>query len=168
MTSPICGNPSFLKTLRQGSLIDRRGVKNMKFSKHPTIPMTSGARLKHNLLCVLFLGCLCLCLSNVGCTTTAGPTPEGNKSQIMKDYLTHVDKSDGIDQDEALLLARSQIIFRGKDTRYDINKPLISSEDEAWALTFSPINKTLGELLSAADLVIRVDKKDGRIDWLEQ
>jgi len=82
----------------------------------------------------------------------------------MKAYLTQIDKTDGIDQNEALLLAKSHLIFHGKETNYDLNKPTISSEPENWVLIFPPIHKTLGELLSSTELIIRVDKKDGRIN----
>jgi hypothetical protein len=115
----------------------------------------------------LSLGCICLLLGSCGCAPIAGPVNRDKKPQIMKDYLSQVDRSDGINQEEAVLLARSQLIFHGKDTRYDLNNPQVSSEDRYWVLVFTPVNKTLGELLSSSELTMRIDKKDGRIDWVE-
>lgn len=139
----------------------------MKLKRNQMVQTVCTKRYMKTLSGVVLLGVLCLILGTYGCATTT-PVVKRNNAEIMKKYLTQIDKSDGIDQDEALLLARSQIIFRGKDARYDLDKPRLSSEKDEWVLTFSPVNKTLGEVISSTDLIIRISKRDGRIDWIEQ
>jgi len=104
-----------------------------------------------------------------GCTTTATRKVESNKKGIMDAYLSGVKKSDGINQQEAVLLAQSQLIFRGDDKRFYIDKPEITLEDErSWRIRFYSLNKTWAEVSASSNVLILVDKKNGNTRWQKE
>jgi len=104
-----------------------------------------------------------------GCATGPGPGVESSKKGIMDAFLSGVQKSDGIDQPEAILLAQSQLIFRGADKKFYMDRPEVALADERhWVVRFHPINKTLAEVSSSANVLIVVDKNNGNTRWQEE
>ena len=101
-----------------------------------------------------------------GCATTTSSGPRSSNKDIMDAYLSKIQKYDGINQDEAILLAQSQLIFHGTEKKYYLDKPEVVWENaKHWGIKFYPINKTLAEASIHAPLVIDVDKKDGSVKW---
>jgi len=87
----------------------------------------------------------------------------------MDAFLSGVQKSDGIDQSEAILLAQSQLIFRGADKKFYMDKPEVTQVDERhWVVRFYPINKTLAEVRTSTNVLIVVDKNNGNTRWQEE
>ena len=85
------------------------------------------------------------------------------KGSIMKSYLSGVNKADGVNKDEAILMAQSQIIFRGNDRRYNLNNPEIAFEnDQSFGIKFISVKKFLSSK-EYPPVVIAIDKKDGRV-----
>ncbi len=110
-----------------------------------------------------------LVLMITGCAAGPGSGIESSKKGIMDAYLSGVQKSDGIDQPEAILLAQSQLIFRGADKKFYMDRPEIALADERhWVVRFYPINKTLAEVSSSANVLIVVDKNNGNTRWQEE
>ena len=105
-----------------------------------------------------------------GCSSMANRTDfQLAKAELMKDYLTKVSKADGIDRAEAVLLAKSQFIFRGHDKNYHLDRPrIVLDNSEYWTVKFDPINKTLKEVITKPDVYILIDKQDGSTRWNEE
>ena len=82
----------------------------------------------------------------------------------MKSYLSQVTKNDGIDQKEAILLAQSQVIFRGYAENYYLDKPLLVFDKvDRYGIKFFPRYKNLSEMRVYPKVLVVVQKKDGRI-----
>ncbi len=115
----------------------------------------------------LWLGGLLIVMTCMGCMTTTGNAKASSPKQgIMDAYLTKIQKYDGIDEAEAILLAQSQLIFRGVDRKYYIEHPeIFGGGDKIWEVKFFPVNKTLAQASANQPLVIAVNKKDGNVRW---
>ncbi len=97
------------------------------------------------------------------CQTTA-QNNTSNKASIMKSYLSSVSKYNGIDEEEAILLAQSELIFRGLDNKYDLKNPHVTFENNSkWAIIFRPISKTFNEFTKRQSLLMMISKKSGEI-----
>ena len=114
----------------------------------------------------LVVGCIFL-LS--GCMTTKKNITIASKEDIMKAYLAGVNKTDGIDKKEAILLAQSQIIFLGYEHDYNYAKIEVLKEDKSeWVFKFYPIGKTLKDSINKPNFLVSVRKKDGEVTWKEE
>ena len=83
------------------------------------------------------------------------------RQAIMRAYLQNVEKYDGVDEKEAVLLAQSQLIFQGYADSYDVETPqVVSRDDKFWKIQFSPVSKNTMET-DASPLMISVNRKDG-------
>ncbi|MDH4163634.1 MAG: hypothetical protein OEW15_13235 [Nitrospirota bacterium] len=81
------------------------------------------------------------CLSAIGCATTL---PVVNKEEINK-QMTLVNVSDGVNRDEALILARNYMVNTGYDYDWNVNKPkTIEDAGDYWAITFPPLEDGWG------------------------
>jgi len=110
-----------------------------------------------------------LVLMIAGCAASSGPKIESSKKGVMDAFLSGVQKSDGIDQPEAILLAQSQLIFRGADKKFYLDRPEVALADERhWVVRFYPINKTLAEVSSSTNVLIVVDRNNGNTRWHEE
>ena len=99
-----------------------------------------------------------------GCSTI-GPSASPSNNDIMRGYFK-INKLDGINQKEALQLAKSEIIFRGHTGEYDMDRPQCVEEKSLWKIKFDPINKTLGDWLKKRVLFVTVDKANGAVQWM--
>ena len=66
-----------------------------------------------------------------GCAGSPSPkeriSPQTKDAQqLMKGYLFNVQKFDGINEEEAILLAKGEIIFRGEQNDYHLEHPEVS------------------------------------------
>jgi len=104
-----------------------------------------------------------------GCTSPHASKHTLNRKKIMKAYLTDISQANGISREEAILIAKSQFIFRGHDRNYNLDRPQIVTEDAYhWAIKFDPINKTFKELINEPEVTIIITKGDGSTQWKEQ
>lgn len=84
----------------------------------------------------------------------------------MHAYQFKVEKLDGISESEAVVIAQSEVIFRGYEDEYYIMKPHLRKLDEStWAVEFYPVNKTFIDSISKPKLLITVSKSDGKLSW---
>lgn len=119
-------------------------------------------RLSHlKILCLLFL-------ATQGCSTISSPSTSLSKEEIMQAYLSGIEKFDGINEKEAILLAQSQLVFLGKESQYYKDNPQVLEDQETWEIQFLPITRTLGEVLSTPVIFVFIDKKNGEILWQEK
>ncbi len=86
----------------------------------------------------------------------------------MQAYLSGIEKFDGINEKEAILLAQSQLVFLGKESQYYKDNPQVLEDQETWEIQFLPITRTLGEVLSTPVIFVFIDKKNGEILWQEK
>lgn len=94
------------------------------------------------------------------------PDVTADKFKIMHAYQFKVEKFDGISADEAVVIAQSEVIFRGYDKEYYITKPNLKKlDDTSWAVEFYPVNKTFIDSISKPKLLITVEKTDGKLSW---
>jgi hypothetical protein len=97
------------------------------------------------------------------CAPTVIQPPQSNKAEIMRSYFSQVTRYDGIDANEALLIAQSEMIFRGLDQSYVLGQPQQEKIDSAhWGVRFYPINQNTGEQTS---ILVIIRKKDGALSW---
>lgn len=86
------------------------------------------------------------------------------KFKIMHAYQFKVSKRDGVDEDEAIIIAQSEIIFRGFEDDYYFTKPrLIMMDKESWGVEFYPISKTFREARTKPRIQISVNKANGKL-----
>ena len=117
---------------------------------------------------VYFLAILGLMPALTGCISTQNKHAMTAKEQIMSDYLSQIERNDGINRQEAVLLARSELIFRGYDKQYSLSRPLIEHYDEEnYLIQFFSSNKTLGQMIVGAAVSILVNKTTGDV-YLEE
>ena len=84
-----------------------------------------------------------------GCLTTYHQKTVSVREHIMQDYLTDVKRNDGINAQEAVLLARSELVFRSLERQYNLKEPLLEDQDaEHYSVQFFSSNKTLGQMLA--------------------
>ena len=99
-----------------------------------------------------------------GCTTVSPQAAKVSKKDLAKNYLQGVNKFDGINQEEALVLAQNELLFHGYESSFDINHPQIFPRgDTNWEIRFLPFNKTMTEVLNNRTLAVLINKKDGQI-----
>ena len=123
---------------------------------------------------IMFLFTMFACGGCAGISAKTSPTSaEGNspeikspaeksssKESIMQSYLSKVNKSDGINKEEAILLSQSQIIFRGTEQNYHLNNPQLAFEnEESYGIKFLPKTKDAND----PPVLIVITKKDGRV-----
>lgn len=88
------------------------------------------------------------------------------KFKIMHAYQFTISKRDGIDQEEAKIIAQSEVIFRGYDTTYYFTRPRIYAESpEIWAVEFFPVSKTFRDARNNPRIRITINKADGQLTW---
>ena len=81
----------------------------------------------------------------------------------MSSYLSKISKSDGIDQEEAILIAQSEIIFRGLQKKYYLDDPIYQGIDQHyWTIKFRPVTKTLSQTKTRYNIIIYVHQDDGQ------
>lgn len=94
------------------------------------------------------------------------PDVTADKFKIMHAYQFKIEKFDGISQEEAVVIAQSEVIFRGYDKDYYFTKPNLKKlDDTSWAVEFYPVNKTFIDSISKPKLLITVGKTDGKLSW---
>ncbi len=85
--------------------------------------------------------------------------------KIMRDYLTAINKLDGINLTEAKILAQSQLLFGGQEKAYDLESIQLSEFNrQAWIAKFMPINKTFNPSTKTTILIMLIDRKSGKIE----
>lgn len=95
-----------------------------------------------------------------------GPDMTADKFRIMHAYQFGIEKVDGISPEEAVVIAQSEVIFRGYDKEYYLTKPHLKKlDDSSWAVEFYPVNKTFIDSISKPKLLITVGKTDGKLSW---
>lgn len=119
---------------------------------------------KNQLLILLLTGLM------AGCTARQNQIssqPEGtgvihkNTQEIMRAYLSNVNKQDGISREEGVLIAQSELIFRGYEDQYDIGDPeLIEDNAERFSYRFSALEQNAPR---GPEVIVRVRKKDGLV-----
>lgn len=124
--------------------------------------MCSPGRPVSRLACVVFLLYAAACVS--GCSAARPPAPASRLSaDLMDAYLLKVVKFDGIDQEEALILAQSQMFFQGRARDFDVDNPRWLPDDTCWVLSFKSVRRTLADVLADKAIVIMVDKQNGAV-----
>lgn len=109
------------------------------------------------MIAFLYIVGLSGCVTLSSCKTT--------KQSIMKAYLTDVSKTDGINREESMLLAQSELIFRGYESTFDIGEPKNWGEDrEHYTYLFLHIGLTLIEARPDQRMVVTVSKKNGEVN----
>ncbi len=99
-----------------------------------------------------------------GCSAARPPAPASRLSaDLMDAYLSKVVKFDGIDKEEALILARSQLFFQGRARDFDVDHPQWLSDDTYWVLSFKAVRRTLADVIANRAIVIMVDKQNGTV-----
>ena len=115
---------------------------------------------------ILFLTAVLAAGAMAGCHTTpsTGATVKSNSPAFMKGYFTKIIKYDGINEQEAVLLAQSQVRFQGDEKRYYIDHPeIVPYDEEHWFVRFPPVNKTLAQVGTNPALLVTIDKKTGAV-----
>ena len=109
-------------------------------------------------------------LSFLGCSSASTKDPRpSTKKGIMDAYLFKVNKTDGINRSEAILLAQSQMIFLGYSDSYNLAKPdMVAGNKNQWVFKFYPVGKTLKELITKPKILISINRKDGTANWKEE
>ncbi len=105
--------------------------------------------------------------SSSGSAVPTGSAAVDGRTAILKSYQSEVAKHDGINQKEALLLAQSEVIFRGYDDEYRVAHPRLMDDDGGshWRVLFYPVNKTMHDALHKPNVMVRVDKANGDVHW---
>jgi len=99
-----------------------------------------------------------------GCSAARPPAPASRlSSDLMDAYLSKVVKFDGIDQEEALILAKSQLFFQGRARDFDVDHPQWLPDDTCWVLSFKAVRRTLADVIADKAIVIMVDKQNGTV-----
>ena len=91
-----------------------------------------------------------------------------DRGKLMDAYLSQVAKYDGINREEAIVLAQSQVIFRGREREFVLEEPQVTSSPELWTVTFIPVNRTLVDILSRPEIKIHIRKANGEVIWQEE
>jgi hypothetical protein len=105
----------------------------------------------------------------MGCASSPAQDNPVDNRQLMENYLSKVVKYDGINYEEAVILAQSQLVFRDKEKEFRYDRPELAFPDETfWVIQFPPINTTLAELISRPNALIWVRKDNGETFWEEQ
>ena len=109
--------------------------------------------------------CAVVCFLACGCSATVAPGPSSRlRADLMDSYLSGVVRFDGIDREEALILAQSQMVFRGRNHEFDLNTPQWFPDDETyWVLSFKSVRRTLADVIAKKAVVIFVDKRNGTV-----
>jgi hypothetical protein len=81
----------------------------------------------------------------------------------MDAYLSEVVKFDGINQEEALILAQSQMFFQGRARDFDVDNPRWLPDDSYWVLSFKSVRRTLADVIADKAIVIMIDKQSGAV-----
>ena len=102
----------------------------------------------------------------VGILTLSGcvSTPvKLTKKEIMQDYLSKVTIHDGVTQQEAILIAQSQVIFRGIEKNYHLENPqIVFEKEDSFGIKFYSKYKSLADRDLYPNILVVVQKKDGR------
>ena len=112
-------------------------------------------------------------LTFLGCASTKNPQtvykippPKVSTSAIMRDYLSTVTRHDGIEFEEAVLIAQSEMIFRGKAKNYHLDKPMVEFvNSQTWGLRFYPVNESYRDAVKNVSILISVEKQKGKVRW---
>ena len=108
------------------------------------------------LFCVLLTGCASARLGS----SFAQATPDG----VMFKSMTQVRTFDGIDRQEAILLAQSELVFRGRQNDFRFDRPKVLREDsDRWIIRFQPLAKAPAESKPNPLMQISVDKSNGEV-----
>lgn len=101
-----------------------------------------------------------ICIFGFGCAT---PKESLSGQDIMKAYLSKVNRTDGISVQEAVFLAQSQLVFRGYEKNYYLDRPKqIFESEKSFGIQFYPRLKTVQEAKDYPTVVVEVQKKDGQ------
>lgn len=88
------------------------------------------------------------------------------KFKVMHAYQFSVSKKDGVNEEEAKVIAQSEVIFRGFENDYYFTRPRIHDvKPNKWTVEFYPITKTFREARVKPRVRVTVDKEDGHIKW---
>ena len=94
--------------------------------------------------------------------TASSPNKPLDKDKIMKSYLA-VTKYDGIDDEEAVVLAQSELLFRNLEKRYQVAKPKITAlTDHQVIVSFPGVNSQLETKLPPGIQVL-VGRASGKV-----
>ena len=112
-----------------------------------------------------FSGLVIGCFLAWGCSATQAPVASSRLSaDLMDSYLSRVVKFDGIDKEEALILARSQMFFQGRTRTFNLDKPQwLPDDDTYWVLSFESVRRTLADVIADKVIVIFIDKHNGAV-----
>ena len=131
-----------------------------------------------------------LCLTS-GCSFTSAFAPNGNalleskrpvvngsvggssqvdvtsaKFKVMHAYQFAVSKKDGITENEAKVIAQSEVIFRGFENEYYFTRPRLHSVNpDKWTVEFYPVTRTFREARIKPRVRVTIDKEDGQLKW---
>ncbi len=113
----------------------------------------------------ILLFSLTVCLSLEGCQSSQTASRSSRISDdLMDSYLSEVVKYDGIDKEEALILAKSQLFFQGRSQDFHLDKPQwIEGDEEYWQVSFVPVRRTLADVIAGTELIILIHKEDGEV-----
>lgn len=101
-----------------------------------------------------------------GCAPHISQDPGGKGKKVLSGYLSGVTKYDGIDENEAVLIAKSELLFRGDEKNYYFDRPHVEAVGEnTWQVWFEPVNKTLQEALESRGAVVTIDRKTGAVKF---
>ena len=105
-----------------------------------------------------------LILGLSGCVTPAAKNGEPFSHKVLQATLREVRKYDGLDRAEAITLAQSEMIYRGRDEAYRLDQPQIEEiGKELWVVRFHPVFHTLQERNKFPISQITIDRQDGQV-----
>ncbi len=94
--------------------------------------------------------------------------PQTKREALMRSFLSDVVKFDGIDQREAAIIAKSELMFRQEDERFYLDEPHFEAVDEDnWGIRFYPVNRSAAEARRNPSMLVVVNKETGRVRLLE-
>lgn len=109
---------------------------------------------------------ICLLAAVCGCAPHVSHGPGGKGKKVLSGYLSGVTKYDGIDENEAVLIAKSELFFRGDEKNYYFDRPHLEAVGEnAWQVWFEPVNRTLQESFESRGAMVTIDRKTGTVKF---
>jgi len=113
------------------------------------------------------------CFIVIGCASTF---PEVNKQEI-NNQMKLVSVSDGVDRDEAVIIAKNHMVNNGYDYDWNVVNPkAIEDVGDKWAITFSPLENGWGSgrrkqseitMQHLLPYFVNVSKADGSISVMK-
>ncbi len=110
---------------------------------------------------------LAIVLFGSGCVTASSADRGALFSRkVLQTALTEVSKYDGIDRAEAITLAQSEMVYRGREAAYRLDQPQIEEVGMAlWVVRFHPIVRTLKDRRKFPVSEVAINRQNGQLHF---